>query len=211
MTPLYTITEFLIDHLQCEHKEALAPMLADVAAACKEIAVAIEAGALNGNMGSLDSENVQGEVQKALDMITHDIFIATNQQSGYVAAMASEEVAEIIEVPLNYRQNGDYLLVFDPLDGSSNVNVNISVGTIFSILKSASKQPTLADFLQAGTAQVCAGYALYGTSTMLVFTTGKGVNGFTLDAKVGEFYLTHPNMQITPDTQEFSINMSNLI
>jgi fructose-1,6-bisphosphatase I len=171
--------------------------------------VAIEAGALNGNMGSLDSANVQGEVQKALDMITHDIFITANQQSGYVAAMASEEVAEIIEVSTNYRQNGDYLLVFDPLDGSSNVNVNISVGSIFSILKSGNKQTVLADFLQAGTAQVCAGYALYGTSTMLVFTTGKGVNGFTLDTKVGEFYLTHPNMKINPDTQEFAVNMSN--
>lgn len=209
MTLLFTITEFLADHLQCEHQDALAIMLSDVATACKKIAVAIEAGALNGNMGSLDSANVQGEVQKALDMITHDIFITANQQSGYVAAMASEEVAEIIEVSTNYRQNGDYLLVFDPLDGSSNVNVNISVGSIFSILKSANKQPASADFLQAGTAQICAGYALYGTSTMLVFTTSKGVNGFTLDSKVGEFYLTHPNMQIAPDTQEFAINMSN--
>ncbi len=123
--------------------------------------------------------------------------------------MASEEVAEIIAVSINYRQNGDYLLVFDPLDGSSNVNVNISVSSIFYILKSTNKQPALADFLQAGTAQICADYALYGTSTMLVFTTSKGVNGFKHDSKVGEFYLTHPNMQIAPDTQEFAINMSN--
>ena len=99
--------------------------------------------------------------------------------------------------------------MFDPLDGSSNVNVNISVGTIFSILKSPSKEPELADFLQPGTAQICAGYALYGTSTMLVLTTGNGVNGFTLDVESGEFMLTHPNMQIPKDTQEFSINMSN--
>ena len=140
MTPLFTITEFLADHLQCEHQDALAPILSDVATACKKIAVAIEAGALNGNMGNLDSENVQGEVQKALDMIAHDIFIAANQQSGYVAAMASEEVAEIIVVSKNYSQHGDYLLVFDPLDGSSNVNVNISVGSIFSILKSANSK-----------------------------------------------------------------------
>ncbi len=209
MTPLFTITEFLADHLQCEQQDALAPILSDVATACKKIAVAIEAGALNGNMGNLDSENVQGEVQKALDMIAHDIFIEANQQSGYVAAMASEEVAEIIALSTSYRQNGDYLLVFDPLDGSSNVNVNISVGSIFSILKSGNKQTVLADFLQPGTSQICAGYALYGTSTMLVFTTGKGVNGFTLDTKVGEFYLTHPNMKITPDTQEFAVNMSN--
>jgi fructose-1,6-bisphosphatase I len=209
MMPLFTIADFLADHLQSEHQDALALMLSDVATACKKIAVAIEVGALNGNMGSLDSANVQGEVQKALDMIAHDIFIAANQQSGYVAAMASEEVAEIIALSTSYRQHGDYLLVFDPLDGSSNVNVNISVGSIFSILKSVNKQPVLADFLQPGTSQICAGYALYGTSTMLVFTTGKGVNGFTLDSKIGEFYLTHPSMQIAPDTQEFSINMSN--
>jgi fructose-1,6-bisphosphatase I len=209
MAPLLTITEFLAGQLHCEHQVALTHMLADVVEACKKIAVSIETGALNGNMGSLDSENVQGEVQKTLDMIAHDIFIATNQHSGYVTAMASEEVAEIIVVSKNHRQYGDYLLVFDPLDGSSNVNVNISVGSIFSILKSGNKQAVLADFLQTGTSQICAGYALYGTSTMLVFTTGKGVNGFTLDSKVGEFYLTHPSMQIAPDTQEFAINMSN--
>ncbi len=204
-----TITEFLAHHLQGEHKDALLPILRDVTAACKKIAVVIEGGALAGNMGSLGSENIQGEVQKALDMITNDIFIKTNQQSGYVAGMASEEMDDIIDIAEKFHQNGDYLLLFDPLDGSSNVNVNISVGTIFSILKSAQGTPVLADFLQAGSAQVCAGYALYGTSTMLVLTTGDGVNGFTLDANLGEFYLTHPNMQIAADTQEFAINMSN--
>jgi len=204
-----TITKFLAQHLQGEHAVALTAMLGDIIAACKQIAVAIDSGALVGNMGSLGSENVQGEVQKALDVITNDIFIECNQRSGYVAGMASEEMVDIVEVADKHKKNGQYLLLFDPLDGSSNVNVNISVGTIFSILKSPNKQPELADFLQPGTAQICAGYALYGTSTMLVLTTGDGVNGFTLDSESGEFYLTHANMRIAEDTQEFAINMSN--
>jgi fructose-1,6-bisphosphatase I len=204
-----TIKDFLADHLQGPHKVALALMLDDIVNACKKIAIAIDSGALEGNMGSLSSENVQGEVQKALDVITNDIFIETNQRSGYVAGMASEEVDKVIEIAEKHRQNGQYLLLFDPLDGSSNVNVNISVGTIFSVLNSAQSVPVLTDFLQPGTAQVCAGYALYGTSTMLVLTVGNGVNGFTLDQESGEFYLTHPNMQIATETQEFAINMSN--
>jgi len=203
------ISEFLKQHLQGEHSIALNAILSDVVNACKKIAVAIDKGALAGNMGSLGSENIQGEVQKALDVITNDIFIETCQQSGYIAGMASEEMVDVIEIDDENKKNGDYLLMFDPLDGSSNVNVNISVGTIFSILKSANNKPDLADYLQSGTAQMCAGYALYGTSTMLVFTTGNGVNGFTLDADSNEFLLTHPNMQIAKETQEFAINMSN--
>jgi fructose-1,6-bisphosphatase I len=125
--------------------------------------------------------------------------------------MASEEMDDPYEIPVNLRKNGKYLLLFDPLDGSSNVNVNISVGTIFSILRCPEgvTNPKVTDFLQAGVMQVCSGYALYGTSTMLVITTGFGVNGFTLDNDVGEFYLTHLNMRIQPDTNEFAINMSN--
>lgn len=209
MTKHINITEFLTQHLAGEHELALNAMLRDVATACKKIAVAIDKGALAGNMGSLGSENVQGEVQKALDVITNDIFIEACLQSGYVSGMVSEEVVDAIEVADKHKKSGQYLLMFDPLDGSSNVNVNISVGTIFSILKSASSQPDLTDYLQAGTAQICAGYALYGTSTMLVFTTGNGVNGFTLDADSNEFLLTHPDMKIATDTQEFAINMSN--
>lgn len=203
------MSEFLLDHLQGEHRVALGAMLNDIVGACKSIAISIDKGALTGNMGSLGSENIQGEVQKALDVITNDIFIEANQQSGYVAGMASEEMDDVIEVAEKYRQNGQYLLLFDPLDGSSNVNVNISVGTIFSILKSPHATPSLVDFLQAGSQQICAGYALYGTSTMLVLTTGDGVNGFTLDHDAGEFYLTHPDIKIPVDTQEFAINMSN--
>lgn len=209
MTKHINISDFLKQHLQGEHTVALNAMLNDVIDACKKIAIAIDKGAVAGNMGSLGSENIQGEVQKALDVITNDIFIESCQKSGYVAGMASEELVDVIEINDKYKKNGDYLLMFDPLDGSSNVNVNISVGTIFSILKAANNKPELTDYLQAGTAQICAGYALYGTSTMLVFTAGNGVNGFTLDTDSNEFLLTHPNMQIANETQEFAINMSN--
>jgi fructose-1,6-bisphosphatase I len=209
MTKHPTLSAFLIQHLQGEHATALNAVLADIATACKKISIAIDVGALEGNMGNLGTENVQGEVQKALDMIANDLFIESVQQSGYVAGLASEEMDDVIEVNEINRQNGQYLVLFDPLDGSSNVNVNISVGTIFSILKSNNAQPVIADYLQSGNNQLCAGYALYGTSTMLVLTTGNGVNGFTLDKESNEFYLTHPQMQIEEDTQEFAINMSN--
>ncbi|MGJ8620362.1 MAG: class 1 fructose-bisphosphatase [Methylophilaceae bacterium] len=204
-----TLTEFLNQHLTGQHAEPLQQMLADIAKACKEIAIAIDSGALAGNMGSLNAENIQGEVQKALDMIANDVFVEAVRQSGLVAGMVSEEVPEIIEVEKQYQHDGKYLLLFDPLDGSSNVNVNISVGTIFSILTSQSSNPGINEFLQAGSHQLCAGYALYGSSTMLVLTAGNGVHGFTLDVESDEFYLTHPQMQIAADTEEFAINMSN--
>jgi len=209
VTKHINISEFFKQHLQGEHSIALNAILVDVVDATKKIAAAIDKGAIAGNMGSLGSENIQGEVQKALDVITNDIFIEACQKSGYVAGMASEELVDVIEIDDKHKQNGNYLLMFDPLDGSSNVNVNISVGTIFSILRSANNKPELTDYLQAGSNQICAGYVLYGTSTMLVFTTGNGVNGFTLDSDSHEFLLTHPNMQIAKETQEFAINMSN--
>jgi fructose-1,6-bisphosphatase I len=214
MANMVTLDTFLGTHLSGTHStqaqaEPLKAILTDIAEACRKIAIAIDSGAIEGNMGNLSTENVQGEVQKALDVISNDIFIESNQRSGYVAGMLSEENTEVIEIPEKYRQDGQYLLLFDPLDGSSNVNVNISVGTIFSILKSPNNHPRLVDFLQPGVSQVCAGYALYGTSTMFVFSTGQGVHGFTLDAESGQFYLTHPDMQIPKDTQEFAVNMSN--
>jgi fructose-1,6-bisphosphatase I len=124
--------------------------------------------------------------------------------------MASEEMDDVYSIPAQYPR-GKYLITFDPLDGSSNIDVNISVGTIFSILRCPEgvTNPVAADFLQPGTKQVCAGYALYGPNTMMVLTTGHGVNGFTLDRDVGDFFLTHPNMTIPADTNEFAINMSN--
>lgn len=213
-----TFTQFITQaqHHASELDHDLALMLSDIITACINIADAINKGALAGTMGNLASENIQGEVQKALDVITNDIFLEANQWRGYMAGMASEEMDDPYVIPEKYRKNkntkhGKYLMLFDPLDGSSNVNVNITVGTIFSILRCPEgvTDPTLEDFLQAGTEQVCAGYALYGTSTMLVLTTGNGVNGFTLDNGTGEFFLTHPNMQIPEDTKEFAINMSN--
>jgi fructose-1,6-bisphosphatase I len=185
-------------------------LLDDIMIACKKIAHAVNKGALIGVLGSAGSENIQGETQKKLDVITNDIFIAENEWGGHLAAMASEEMDEIYPIPAKFPK-GKYLLTFDPLDGSSNIDVNISVGTIFSILRCPAgvTNPTAADFMQPGTKQVCAGYALYGPSTMLVLTTGKGVNGFTLDNDIGEFMLTHPNMKIPADTQEFAINASN--
>ncbi|OZA05642.1 MAG: fructose-bisphosphatase class I, partial [Methylophilaceae bacterium 17-44-8] len=209
MTENIKFSDYLSAHMHGEHRTALIGMLNDITVACKKIAIAIDSGALEGNMHSLNTENVQGEVQKALDVITHEIFSETTLTSGFVVGMASEEMENIIEVDEALAPNGQYLLLFDPLDGSSNVNVNISVGTIFSILKSPLARPTLKDFLQPGTQQICAGYALYGTSTMFVFTTGEGVHGFTLDNELGEFFLTHPHMKVQEDTQEFAINMSN--
>lgn len=184
-------------------------ILNDIVTTCKRVAQAVNQGALLGNMGDLGSQNVQGEVQKALDVIANTIFLDSNQASGLLAGLASEEMDAPCAMPES--RHGKYLLLFDPLDGSSNVNVNISVGSIFSVLRCPAgvTQPQLADFLQPGVQQVCAGYALYGSSTMLVITTGQGVDGFTLDQGTGEFMMTHPQMRIPADSREFAINMSN--
>jgi len=186
-------------------------LLNDIVTACKYISNAVNQGALVGVLGTAGSENVQGETQKKLDVISNDMFIKCNEWAGHLAAMASEEMDDIYPIPAQYPK-GKYLLTFDPLDGSSNIDVNISVGSIFSILRCPSgvTNPTANDFLQPGTKQVCGGFALYGPSTMLVLTTGNGVSGFTLDQNVGEFILTHPNMTIPQDTTEFAINMSNM-
>ncbi|MGO9594499.1 MAG: class 1 fructose-bisphosphatase [Steroidobacteraceae bacterium] len=185
-------------------------LISDIIIACKQIAHDVNKGELIGVLGSAGSENVQGETQKKLDIITNEVFIKSTEWGGHLAAMASEEMDDVYPIPAKYPK-GKYLVVFDPLDGSSNIDVNISVGTIFSILRAPKgvANPTAADFLQAGTTQVCAGYALYGPATMLVITTGHGVNGFTLDNDIGEFMLTHQNMSIPADTVEFAINSSN--
>jgi len=185
-------------------------LLNDVVSACKVISNLVNKGSLIGVLGTADSENIQGETQKKLDIITNEVFIKSNEWAGHLAAMASEEEDDIYPIPAQYPK-GKYLMSFDPLDGSSNIDVNISVGTIFSVTKCPEdvKNPTKEDFLIPGTEQICAGYALYGPSTMLVLTTGNGVNGFTLDRDIGEFILTHPNMTIPADTREFAINASN--
>ena len=185
-------------------------LLSDIVVACKRIAHDVNKGALIGVLGSAGSENIQGETQKKLDIITNEIFIEATEWGGHLAAMASEEMDDIHKIPAQYPK-GKYLVVFDPLDGSSNIDVNISVGTIFSILRAPEgiEEPTAEDFLQPGTTQVCGAYVLYGPATMMVITTGHGVNGFTLDNDIGEFMLSHPNMTIPADTQEFAINASN--
>ena len=204
-----TLTQFIIEE-QGHHPGAsgdFTGLLNDIATACKAIAGAVSRGALADVLGSAGSGNIQGEEQKKLDLIANSTMIAANEWRGHLAAMASEEMEHILPT----HQRGKYLLVFDPLDGSSNTDIAMTVGTIFSILKTPApnREPTAEDFLQPGTQQVCAGYAIYGPNTMLVLTTGNGVNGFTLDRAIGEFFLTHPAMQIPPETSEFAINMSN--
>jgi fructose-1,6-bisphosphatase I len=185
-------------------------LMSDIATACKVISDQVNRGALIGALGSAGSKNIQGETQKRLDILSNQVFINSNIPGGNLAAMASEEMEDIFLIPAQYSL-GKYLLVFDPLDGSSNIDVNVSVGSIFSILRCPDgvDTPTADDFLQPGTAQVCGGYAVYGPSTMLVVTTGNGVNGFTLDRNVGDFILTHPGIKILEDTREYSINASN--
>ena len=152
---------------------------------------------------------MQGEVQKKLDIITNDIMVDALNWTGNLAGMASEEIEGFIRIPEQYPK-GKYLVLFDPLDGSSNIDINLAVGTIFSILRCREGvDAELEDFLRKGSEQVCAGFVLYGPSTMMVLTTGHGVNAFTLDQDIGEFILTHPNMRIPEETSEFAINMSN--
>jgi len=209
-----TITQFIIEE-QRHIKDAtgdFTSLLNDIVTACKVISDLVNHGALVGVLGAAGTENVQGEDQKKMDIISNDVFLRSNEWAGHLAAMASEEMDEVYPIPAKYPR-GKYLLTFDPLDGSSNIDVNVSVGTIFSILRCPGEckdKPSADGFLQAGTEQVCAGYALYGPSTMMVLTTGNGVNGFTLDQNIGEFVLTHPNMNIPEDTREFAINASNM-
>ena len=208
-----SVTQFIIEEQRRLPKATgdFTSLLNDIVSACKVISNAVNKGALVGVLGTSDSENVQGETQKKLDIISNDVVIKSNEWAGHLAAMASEEEEDIYPIPARYPK-GKYLLLFDPLDGSSNIDVNISVGTIFSILRCPEgiTEPTREHFLQPGTEQVCAGYALYGPSTMLVLSTGNGVNGFTLDRDIGEFILSHPNMKIPADTREFAINASNM-
>jgi fructose-1,6-bisphosphatase I len=171
----------------------------------------VNKGALGDVLGSAEQENVQGEIQKKLDVISNEMLIEANEWGGHLAAMASEEMDTIHVVPNRYPQ-GEYLLLFDPLDGSSNIDVNVSIGTIFSVLRKVGHSPgvTEDDFLQPGKHQAAAGYCVYGPQTMLVLTLGNGVAMFTLDRETGSWVLTQSAVQIPPDTREFSINMSNL-
>ena len=183
----------------------LAQVIATITETCKTIDQALQQGALAGILGSAGNENVQGETQKKLDVISNDYLIDALKVHPHVGGLASEELDDFTPA----QDNGQYLVLFDPLDGSSNIDINMCVGTIFSILPAQNAVTQAADFMQAGTAQVAAGYVLYGPSTMLVLTIGAGVVMFTLDPKTHTFLLTTEHVQVAPDTQEFAINSSN--
>jgi fructose-1,6-bisphosphatase len=205
-----TLSKFLIQQLtDIEGASDLGALLVDVAAAVKAISAMIAKGALGGVLGELGSKNVQGETQQKLDVLANEVMIRSCEWGGLLAGMASEELDDPYPIPGEYAR-GRLLLVFDPLDGSSNTDVNVSVGTIFSVLRHEKRDsPAVADYLQPGRQQVAAGYAIYGPATMLVITVGKGTHGFTLDREIGNFILTHPDLQIPPDSSEFAINTSN--
>ncbi len=217
MSSKISLTRYLVEQQRQDGHipPELRLLLEVVARACKSISQAVNKGALGGVLGTAGSENIQGEVQKKLDIIANEVLIEANEWGGHLAAMASEEMDGIYVVPNRYPQ-GEYLLLFDPLDGSSNIDVNVSIGTIFSVLKkpeavsAGQAGVSEADFLQAGNQQVAAGYCVYGPQTTLVLTVGDGVAMFTLDREQGSFVLTEENVQIPKDTQEFAINMSNM-
>ena len=208
-----SLTQFLVEQQRSAHaiQPELRLLIEVVARACKAIAVNVGKGALAGMLGSAGTENIQGEVQKKLDVISNDILMEANEWGGHLAGMASEEMETIYEIPNRYPK-GEYLLLFDPLDGSSNIDVNVSIGTIFSVLKApeAMGEVTEQSFLLPGTTQVAAGYAVYGPTTVFVLTVGTGVHCFTLDREMGSWVLTQSNMMIPEETQEFAINMSNM-
>lgn len=197
----------LRSQLNATHTSAeLITLLDSIAAACKDIAFRLQQGAMAGVLGSAGEENVQGETQKKLDVVSNDLLKTYLLNSGTVRALASEEEEDIVEGS----KLGNYLVSFDPLDGSSNIDINSMVGTIFSIYDAPiTEQLTAQDFLQPGRKQIAAGYVLYGPSVMLVLTTGDGVAMYTLDQRIGEFILTEENINIDADSKEFSINMSN--
>ena len=209
-----SLTQYLVEKQR--HDKALPAelrlLIEIVSRACKTISHAVSKGALGEVLGSLESENVQGEVQKKLDVLSNSVLLEANEWGGHLAAMASEEMETIHLIPHRYPK-GEYLLLFDPLDGSSNIDVNVSIGTIFSVLKApanaSGREITEEDFLQPGSAQVAAGYAIYGPQTMLVLTVGDGVVGFTLDREMGSWVLTHDEITVPEDAREFAINMSN--
>jgi fructose-1,6-bisphosphatase I len=213
MSRRVSLTQYLVEQERRDgHIPAQLRLLIEVVArASKRIAIAVNKGALGDVLGSASSENVQGEVQKKLDIIANEVLIEANEWGGHLAAMASEEMDSIHVVPHRYPQ-GEYLLLFDPLDGSSNIDVNVSIGTIFSVLRKVghSRGVSEEDFLQPGKHQAAAGYCVFGPQTTLVLTVGDGVAVFTLDREHGSFVLTQEDMRIPEDTKEFAINMSNM-
>ncbi len=212
-----TLSQFLVSRQHEKKINAdLRLLIETIARACKAISTRVNKGALADGLGSTDksSVNVQGEVQKKLDVLSNEILLEANAWGGNLAALVSEEMEDPQPIPTHYPR-GEFLLLFDPLDGSSNIDVNISVGTIFSVLRCPKNtdgslcDPSEAAFLQPGSKQVAAGFAVYGPTTLLVITVGDGTHGFTLDRETYTFVLTHPEIRIPADTGEFAINMSN--
>ena len=213
MSNKISLTRYLVEQQRVHGRipPELRLLIEVVARACKRIAINVNKGALGEVLGSADTENVQGEVQKKLDVIANEVLIEANEWGGHLAAMASEEMEGIYVVPNRFPQ-GEYLLMFDPLDGSSNIDVNVSIGTIFSVLKKTGTHPGVSehDFMQPGHQQAAAGYCVYGPQTTLVLTVGDGVAMFTLDREQGSWVLTQDQIRIPEDTKEFAINMSNM-
>src|ERR1041385_5690592 len=210
-TSVVTIERFIIEE-ERNHPEAtgeLSGILYDLALAAKMIANKVRSAGLADILGSADSENIQGEVQQKLDVLSNEIIVKAMDHGGRLCAMASEEEPDIIQIPERFKC-GKYCLMFDPLDGSSNIDVNVPVGTIFSVVRKITrgKHGELKDFLQPGNQQVAAGYVIYGSSTMLVYTTGQGAHGFTLDPNLGEFLLSHPDIRTPEHARYLSVNDS---
>ncbi|MEO7218734.1 MAG: class 1 fructose-bisphosphatase [Gemmatimonadaceae bacterium] len=210
-TSVVTIERYIIEqeHLYPDATGELSGLLYDIALAAKMIANKVRMAGLADIIGATEHENVQGEIQQKLDVLANDMIIKALDHSGRLCAMASEEEPDIIQIPDNFRC-GKYCLLFDPLDGSSNIDVNVPVGTIFSVLSKITRgaRGEMEDMLQPGRRQVAAGYVIYGSSTMMVYTTGQGVHGFTLDPQIGEFLLSHPNISIPEHGRYLSVNDS---
>lgn len=210
-----TLTEFIIERQsQYPHaKGALTRLLNDIATAAKIVNREINAAGLVDILGTVGRDNVQGEAQKKLDVFANDMFISALKGGGECCAIASEENEKVISFHNEFSESGKYVIAIDPLDGSSNIEANVSIGTIFSIYrrKTETGGGTLEDLLQPGVNLVAAGYVIYGSSTMLVYTTGKGVNGFTLDPSVGIFCLSHADMQFPETASIYSVNEGNYI
>ncbi len=209
---LVSLTQYLVEK---EREKGLIPselrlLLEVVARACKRISLAVSKGDLAGVLGEAGSSNVQGEAQKKLDVIANETLLEANEWGGHLAAMASEEMEGVYPIPNRYPR-GEHLLLFDPLDGSSNIDVNVSIGTIFSVLRmpEGERETKMEHFLQPGTRQLAAGYAVYGPSTLLVLTVGDGVAKFTLDKETGSWTMTGNHLRIPEQTREFAINASN--
>jgi fructose-1,6-bisphosphatase I len=216
MSKLITLNEFILDR-QADFPFAtgeLSRILNDIAVASKIVTRDVRrAGLIDNILGAQGEVNIQGEEQQKLDVIADEQFIRMFEQGGEVCGIASEENDDFVAFESASARNGNYVVLFDPLDGSSNIDVNVSIGTIFSIYRRISPvgtPATLEDMLQKGRAQVAAGYVLYGSSTMLVYTTGKGVNGFTLDPSIGEFCLSHPDMKMPVDGRLYAMNEGNI-